>query len=435
MPNVIVIGAQWGDEGKGKIIDLLTSQAQHVVRAQGGNNAGHTIVIGKEEYKLHLIPSGILHSHTQCYIGSGTVIDPEVLHNEYTLLQAKGVSLKNRLWISPYAHVIFPYHKILDSLLEKRKGSQAIGTTGKGIGPCYVDKVQRIGIRMAELIIPEVFASKLKETLKWKNEELQQLYHSEPLAFDPIYSAYCQFADAFRSLVVDIETTLFNATKRDDYILFEGAQGSLLDITMGTYPFVTSCSTLSAGICTGAAIGPTAIDHTLGVFKVYTTRVGNGPMPTEIKSGEISFDHHCAREFGTTTGRKRRIGWFDAVLARASIRFNGVNTLALTKLDILDEMSEIKIGVGYRLNGQTLLTLPTTAAEWSKIEPVYEIFPGWESSTTDILSFDALPLNAKHYLKRIEELCETPIAMISTGPARHQAIIITDPFQSTLEMA
>lgn len=428
MPSVIVVGAQWGDEGKGKIIDLLTEHAQHIVRAQGGNNAGHTILIGQEEYKLHLIPSGILHPHTQCYIGAGTVIDPEVLICELNQLQERGASVNGRLWISPRAHVIFPYHKKLDLLFEKRKGPFSIGTTGKGIGPCYADKANRIGICLGEMLRPDIFAKVLKFGLSLKNEEFAKIYQTEVLSFESIYEPYQRFAEFLKPFVKDIEEDVYQAIKSGANILFEGAQGTFLDLTSGTYPYVTSSNTVASGICVGAGIGPNHIDHTLGVIKAYTTRVGNGPFPTEVPEEETFLNHVQAREFGTTTGRKRRIGWFDAILAKTAVRLNSLNSLALTKLDILDTLAEIKVCIGYTLEGKKINYLPSLIDDVEKVKPIYETLPGWQKSTTLIKRHEDLPTEAKKYLKFIEELCEIPISIISTGPSRECTMILKNPF-------
>lgn len=433
MPSVIVVGAQWGDEGKGKIIDILTSKARHIVRAQGGNNAGHTILIGKEEYKLHLIPSGILHSHTQCYIGAGTVLDPEVLIQEIQSLESRGYDLKKRLWISPAAHVIFPYHKKIDLLLEKKKGERSIGTTGRGIGPCYADKANRLGIRIGELIRSDLFSTALKSVLILKNEELQLLYGAEPFSYDSILQEYNDYAKLLTPYVADFEYGISEAIKNNENVLFEGAQGTFLDITSGTYPFVTSSNTVAAGICVGAGIGPSHIHHTLGVVKAYTTRVGNGPLPSEVEDNQTFLDHRQAREYGTTTGRKRRIGWFDAVLVKTAVRLNGLQSMALTKLDILDNISEIKICTGYYLHNQLVHNLPTIANDFALLKPVYETLPGWNTPTSAITEYDALPINAKNYLKRIEELCGIPISLISIGPGRENTIILKDVFSEQSE--
>jgi adenylosuccinate synthase len=428
MPSIIVVGAQWGDEGKGKVIDILTSKALHIVRAQGGNNAGHTVIIGEEEYKLHLIPSGILHPHTQCYIGAGTVIDPEVLIFEMNTLESRGINLSERLWISPAAHIIFPYHRKLDLLLEKKKGPRAIGTTGRGIGPCYADKANRIGIRLAELLHPNLFSTLLKSALEIKNEEIVKLYDGEALSYEEIFLEYSRYAEHLKPFVANVEELVEKAVSKNANVLFEGAQGTFLDTTLGTYPFVTSTSTTAGGICTGAGIGPSSIDHTLGVIKAYTTRVGLGPLPSEVKEGEEFLDHYQAREFGSTTRRKRRIGWFDAVIARTSTKLNGLNSIAVTKLDILDNLEEIKICVAYTLDGKKVERLPYLVEEQESTVPIYETLPGWKTPTKDVKEYESLPENAKKYLKRIETLTGVPISMISVGAERDQTIILQDLF-------
>jgi adenylosuccinate synthase len=430
MPQVILIGAQWGDEGKGKIIDILTAQAKHVVRSQGGNNAGHTVIIDKEEYKLHLIPSGILHPHTHCYIGAGTVIDPEVLIQEIEALESRGIHIKGRLWISPSAHVIFPYHRTLDLLLEQKKGERSIGTTGRGIGPCYADKSSRLGIRMGELVRPDIFGKVLRSVLQLKNEELTKLFGAEKMSYDDMHKRYSQFAETLKPFISNVEEQVNLAIENKENVLFEGAQGTFLDISLGTYPFVTSSNTIAGGICAGAGVGPTRIDHTIGVIKAYTTRVGNGPLPTEVQEDESFLDHHQAREYGTTTGRKRRIGWFDAVLARTAVRLNGIDSIALTKLDILDHLDNIKICVGYQIHGTRLNHIPCLTEDLEKIVPIYETFPGWKTSTSDIDNYNDLPANAKKYLAKIEQLCGAPISMISLGPQRDRTIILKDIFST-----
>jgi adenylosuccinate synthase len=430
MPSVIVVGAQWGDEGKGKIIDILTSQAKHIVRAQGGNNAGHTIIIGQEEYKLHLIPAGILQPHTICYISAGTVIDPEVLISEMQGLEARGIRVKGRLWISPAAHVIFPYHRQLDLCLERTKGERSIGTTGRGIGPCYADKANRLGIRIGELMRPDLFPKILKSVLQIKNEELSKLYEAEKINYDDLYKKYSGLADLLKPFLSNVEESVNKVLESGENILFEGAQGTFLDITCGTYPFVTSSNTIAGGICVGAGVGPSSIDHTLGVIKAYTTRVGNGPLPTEAKEEEHFLDHHQAREFGTTTGRKRRIGWFDAVLAKTAVRLNGLQSLALTKLDVLDDLENIKVCVGYQINGKKNDHLPALAEDLECVSPIYETLPGWKQSTKDVATFEDLPQNAKNYIRYIETVCGIPVSMLSIGPQRDKTIIFKDVFTS-----
>lgn len=434
MPSAIVIGTQWGDEGKGKIVDLLTHNARHIVRSQGGNNAGHTVLVGNEEYRLHLIPSGILHPHTQCYIGAGTVIDPEVLLEEINTLQSKGISLQNRLWISPAAHLIFSYHRQLDALYEQRKGSLAIGTTGRGIGPCYADKANRIGIRVGEWIRPDIFPETLKQAIAIKNTELVNLYQAAPVDFDDLLKHYSALAAKLKPYVGEVEEKIYLAQKNDDNILFEGAQGTFLDITSGTYPFVTSSSTTASGICAGAGVGPKSIHHCLGVIKAYTTRVGKGPLPTEILDNPLLFDHKKAREFGTTTGRKRRIGWFDGVLANAAMKLNSLDSLALTKLDVLDHLDTIKICTGYLLNGDIHKTFPPLAHDLAKVSPIYEEMPGWKQPTHAATRLEELPKAARAYLDRIESICGAPLSLISVGPERKQTIILKNIFALELQL-
>ena len=418
--SIAVIGMQWGDEGKGKIIDLLSEKANHIARAQGGNNAGHTIVAGGEEFRFHLIPSGILYPHTQCYIGGGTVLDPASLLSEIEGLKRHKIHFEKRLHISRYAHVVLPYHKLLDALSEKSKGSSAVGTTGRGIGPCYADKVNRIGIRVADLISPSSFRSKLQSVLEIKNRELETIYGQPPLNFETIFQEYEQFALLLKPYAAPVEELLYEASKRGEKILFEGAQGALLDVSFGTYPFVTSSSTLSGGVCSGFGFGPSKIEMTIGVAKAYTTRVGNGPFPTELEGGEAALfpDHSTAREVGTTTGRKRRIGWLDTFLLRHTICLNGADCLALTKLDILDHLEEIKICVGYK----GISSFPATLEELNAAEPIYEICPGWKENISAVTLYDQLPENAKKYLRRIEALCGTPISILSVGPDREKTL-------------
>lgn len=425
MPSVILVGAQWGDEGKGKIIDILTATAQHVVRPQGGNNAGHTIIVDDQEYKLHLIPSGILHQHTQCYLGAGTAIDPEVLLQEIDNLQSRGIPVKGRLWISPAAHIIFPYHRILDLALEQRKGERSIGTTGRGIGPCYADKANRLGIRMGDLIRPDIFPRILRSVLALKNEEIVKLYGGEKLSFDETFQQYTRLAEMLKPYVSNVEETINQALDNEENVLFEGAQGTFLDISLGTYPYVTSSNTISGGLCTGAGVGPSRIDHTIGIVKAYTTRVGNGPLPSEE---EFLLNHEMAREYGTTTGRKRRTGWFDAVLAKTAVRLNGLQSIALTKLDILDQLDTIKICVAYQFNGKRYDHILSNTEDLEKVLPIYETMPGWKTSTSDIEDYHQLPENAKNYLRKIEELCKVPISIISLGPERERTILLKDLF-------
>jgi adenylosuccinate synthase len=424
MSGVIVVGIQWGDEGKGKMIDLLAEHAGHVVRAQGGNNAGHTIKIGDEEFRFHLVPSGVLYPHVHCYIGGGTVIDPDVLIKEMQGLEARGIKLQGRLSISPYAHVILPYHRELDRLYEQQKGSGSIGTTGRGIGPCYADKALRIGIRMGELLNREILEKRLALAVNIKNQELEKIFHVCRVDYESLLHEYLSFGQKLAPFIISFENELDAFLKKGADVLFEGAHGSLLDTTFGTYPFVTSSPTLAGGICAGAGVGPTRIGHTLGVVKAYTTRVGNGPLPSKLSLEEERLfpDSSSAREIGTTTGRKRRMGWFDAMIVRFTAHLNGVDSIALTKLDILDQLKEIKICTGYRLHGKMLDAPPVIPEEMEAVEPVYEIVPGWQSSTCDIERREDLPKNALKYLERVEKLCDTPISILSLGPERHRTL-------------
>ncbi len=420
MPSVAVIGMQWGDEGKGKVVDLLSESAVHIARAQGGNNAGHTIVAGGREFRFHLIPSGILYPHTKCYIGGGTVVDPKGLLAEMETLRHHGIAYEKRLFISPYAHVIFPYHRILDELAE---GVRAIGTTKRGIGPCYVDKVGRLGLRMADLISGD-FAGKLAKTLHWKNLELEKMHGHPPLPIQDILSEYVPYALQLAPFVAPVEEMLYKAAKQGERMLFEGAQGSLLDVTFGTYPFVTSSCTIAGGISAGLGLGPTMIDRVIGVTKAYTTRVGNGPFVTELSRQELGLfpDHIAAREIGVTTGRKRRLGWFDAPLLSHTIHLNGVDSLAIMKLDILDALDEIRICVGYKIGKKELHTFPATIEELAQVQPIYETLPGWKSPIGSIRLYDELPRAARSYIRRIEEICGIPASLVSVGPSREETL-------------
>lgn len=429
MSGVIVVGLQWGDEGKGKVVDLLSKNAAHIVRGQGGNNAGHTIKIGNQEFAFHLIPSGILYSHTRCYIGGGTVIDPSVLLEEMQRLEQRQISYQGRLFVSGYAHIIFSYHRLIDRASEKRKGDLAIGTTGRGIGPCYVDRSARIGIRMCELVDPETLYQRLDGVIPKKNAELAA-FGEPPLNLDQIYSVYNEYGQRLKEFVGDVEIDIARALKKGEGVLFEGAHGTFLDLGFGTYPFVTSSSTIASGVCGGVGIGPTKIKHTLGVLKSYTTRVGNGPLPTEFSMSEqgLFLDHLHAREVGTTTGRKRRMGWLDGVLAKFAVDLSGADSLAITKLDVLDSLSEIKVCVGYRLKGKTLTSPPALVEDWEKIEPIYETMEGWKKSTKNVRKLDELPYEARKYLDKIEDLCAIPISIVSIGPERESTLMLQEVF-------
>lgn len=427
MTGVIVIGSQWGDEGKGKIIDLLSSEADLVVRSQGGNNAGHTIIVKNQEFKFHLIPSGVLYPSVQCYVTGGVVIDPSVLIREIQDLEEQGISLKGRLSISSFAHLIMPYHRDLDLWQESLKGSLSIGTTGKGIGPCYADKANRIGIQLGELLDFSSFERHLEQVISFKNLEVKHVFQKPLIDVELIkeeYKGYASFLKPYISSTAEKEVS--QALKMQKKVLFEGAHGTYLDQTFGTYPYVTSSSTIAAGVAAGAGIGPSKIDHVIGVVKAYTTRVGNGPLPTALTEEEsLSFLSNAeAREVATTTGRMRRMGWFDAPLVKQALRLNGADSMALMKLDVLDSLAEIKICIGYRLEGKLIEDLPSQTKDWEKMEAVYETLPGWNQSTKEVTSYNELPEKAVKYLQRIEELCECPISILSYGPQREKTIHI-----------
>jgi adenylosuccinate synthase len=426
LANVIVIGAQWGDEGKGKITDLLSRSADVVVRYQGGVNAGHTIVVKDRTFKLHLIPSGILYPNTECIIGCGTVIDPEVLLTELDKLKDLGVSTKNLL-ISETAHVTMPYHRLIDQATEERRGSHKIGTTGRGIGPTYADKSERTGIRILDLMDKTGLTEQLEWIINYKNVILEKLYNLPPLNPQQVIEKYLEYAERLRPYVVDTSLKIYDAVQRRRNILFEGAQGTLLDLDHGTYPYVTSSNPVAGGACVGTGLGPTMIDRVIGVSKAYTTRVGEGPFPTEI-CGELG-DLLCDRgaEFGTTTGRRRRCGWFDAVIGRYAVRVNGMDCLAITKLDVLDELDEIKVCMAYDIDGERCEHFPRNSRQFARCHPIYKTLPGWRVSTSHCRSLEDLPRQALDYLKFLAELMEVPIAIVSLGASRDQTIIVEDP--------
>jgi adenylosuccinate synthase len=426
LANVVVIGAQWGDEGKGKITDLLSKSADVVVRYQGGVNAGHTVVVKDQTFKLHLIPSGILYPDTECIIGSGTVIDPRGLIEELDQLEALNISTENLL-ISETAHVTMPYHRLLDQASEERRGSYKIGTTGRGIGPTYADKSERTGIRVIDLMDSEGLKEQLRWTISYKNVILEKLYELPPLDADAVIAEYLGYAERLRPHVVDSSLKIYDAVQKRRNILFEGAQGTLLDLDHGTYPYVTSSNPVAGGACVGSGVGPTMIDRVIGVAKAYTTRVGEGPFPTELsgRMGELLCDRGA--EFGTTTGRKRRCGWFDAVIGRYAVRINGLDCLAITKLDVLDELEEINVCVAYEIDGQRCHDFPSNARDFARCKPIYKTLPGWKQSTDHCRSLDDLPRQALDYLKFLAELMEVPIAIVSLGASRDQTIIVEDP--------
>jgi adenylosuccinate synthase len=429
MPNIIVVGAQWGDEGKGKIIDILSKYADVVARYQGGHNAGHTVVVNEEEFILHLIPSGILHREKICIIGNGVVIDPEALIEEIEGLENRGVVIKGNLFISKNAHIIMPYHRIIDTESERSKGSKSIGTTGRGIGPAYVDKMARVGIRMIDLLEPQIFREKLEANISHINNLLHTIYKTDRLDIEEIFSKYLGYAERIRIYISDVSMLVNKYITEGKSILFEGAQGTLLDVDHGTYPYVTSSNATAGGACTGLGIGPTKIDGVLGVSKVYTTRVGGGPFPTELKDEIGESLRLKGREYGATTGRPRRCGWLDTVLVRYSARINGLNGIALTKLDILDEYPEIKICVGYKYKGKTYNDMPHEHEVLWGCEPIYEKMHGWQESTSGIRNFDSLPENARAYIRRIEDLVGVRIDILSTSQKRDDTIILRNPFK------
>jgi len=426
LANVIVIGAQWGDEGKGKITDLLSRSADVVVRYQGGNNAGHTVVVGDRTFKLHLIPSGILYPKTECIIASGTVIDPKVLLEEVDRLKDLGISTEN-LFIAETAHVTMPYHRVLDRASEDQRAEHKIGTTGRGIGPTYADKSERVGIRVIDLMDEKRLAKKLRWAIEQKNIVLQKLYNLEPLDAEAIIEEYRGYADRLRHHVVDASLKIDAAIRERRNILFEGAQGTLLDLDHGTYPYVTSSNPVAGGACIGAGVGPTCIDRVIGVAKAYTTRVGEGPFPTELHDDIGNHIGEVGAEFGTTTGRKRRCGWFDGVIGRYAVRINGLDCLAVTKLDVLDDLEEIKVCTAYELDGKVTRDFPSDARAFARAIPIYETLPGWKQSTSECKTVEELPTEAKEYLKFLADLTGTPIAIISLGASRGQTIIVEDP--------
>tara|TARA_Y100001978_G_scaffold20103_2_gene16087 strand:+ start:1408 stop:2718 length:1311 start_codon:yes stop_codon:yes gene_type:complete len=426
LANVVVIGAQWGDEGKGKITDLLSRSADIVVRYQGGVNAGHTIVVDNKVLKLHLIPSGILYQDTTCLIGSGTVVDPKVLLKEIDMLRENGIDISG-LKISSTSHVTMPYHRILDEAMENERGLHKIGTTGRGIGPTYADKSQRNGVRVRDLLDKKRLTDVLEIPLKEKNGLLEKIYNIKPLNKEDIINEYLEFGIRLKQHVVDCTRTIHSASINKKNILFEGAQGTLLDLDHGTYPYVTSSNPISGGACVGAGVGPTLIDRVIGVAKAYTTRVGEGPFPTELQ-GSIN-DQLCDRggEFGTTTGRRRRCGWFDGIIGKYAVQVNGLDCLAITKLDVLDELDEIQVCTAYELNGNEIDYFPTNADDLKKCKPIFKKLPGWQCSTADCRKLSDLPDGAMNYLRFLAELMEVPIAIVSLGANRDQTIVIEDP--------
>lgn len=422
MPTKVVIGAQWGDEGKGKIIDILSSESDVVVRSSGGNNAGHTVEANGEQYKLHLIPSGILNPATLCLVGCGVVVDPKVILEEIDMLTSRGVDVSN-LKIDARAHMIMPYHIELDSLSEASRGKGDIGTTKRGIGPCYMDKAERCGIRMHEFVDEAVFRERFKANLEKKNLIIEKVYGGQSLKYEDYIDEYVTYAKRLAPYMADCTILLYSAIKENKKVLFEGAQGTLLDLDLGTYPFVTSSHPISGGVCIGSGIGPTLIDECIGVVKSYTTRVGKGPFPTELFDETGDKIRNRGNEFGTTTGRPRRCGWFDAVIVRFAVRTSGLNSIALNKVDTLSGFDKLKICTGYELDGKIITDFPYSLDLLAKCTPVYEELDGWTEDISQCTSFDELPENAKKYISRVEELCETRVSMVGVGPNRTQNLV------------
>ncbi|WP_295156854.1 adenylosuccinate synthase [uncultured Brachyspira sp.] len=427
MASIIIVGTQWGDEGKGKIVDYLADKCEYIVRSHGGSNAGHTVMVNNVKYKLRLLPSGILHKDKICVIGNGVVIEPKVFLSEIDDLMKKNVNISN-LKISDRAHIIMPYHKILDEMQEADLGENKLGTTKNGIGPCYMDKASRLGIRICDIINKETFKKKLKFNVELKNKLLKKLYNHEGVDYDNLLKEYLEYADRLKPYIADTSIILNKAVKENKNILFEGAQATMLDLDYGTYPFVTSSNPSAGGACTGSGIGPSKIDNVIGVVKAYSTRVGEGPFPSELFDDVGQFIRDKGGEYGTVTGRARRCGWLDACVVKYASYVNGLDSIALTRLDILDELDKLKICIAYKYEGKILEGYPADLEILSKAEPVYEEFDGWKTSIKDIREYDKLPENAKKYLKRLSEIIETDISIVSVGAEREETIIVKDIF-------
>jgi adenylosuccinate synthase len=427
--NVVVIGTQWGDEGKGKVVDWLTDHAKGVVRFQGGHNAGHTLIINGKKTVLRLIPSGIMRPDVLCYIGNGVVLSPEALLTEIAELESAGLDVASRLRISEACPLILAYHVAIDQAREKRQGSGKIGTTGRGIGPAYEDKVARRALRLQDLFLPERFRERLTEVLDYQNFVLTKYLNADPVDLEAVFDSAMALAPRIKPMVADVPRCLYDAQQAGENLLFEGAQGALLDVDHGTYPFVTSSNCVAGAAAAGAGVGPQSLQYVLGITKAYTTRVGSGPFPTELFDEVGRHLAEKGKEFGSVTGRPRRCGWFDAAALKRSIQINGVSGLCITKLDVLDEVDIVKLGVGYRVDGKAIDILPFGATNITALEPVYEELPGWKQSTYGISSYDDLPEGARRYLDRLAEVCNVPIDMISTGPDRDQTIVRKHPFE------
>lgn len=428
MGNFVIVGTQWGDEGKGKIVDLLAEHADYVVRFQGGNNAGHTMVVNGEQFISHLVPSGILQNKT-CFIGNGLVVDPEVLVSEINYLKSKGVDVcPEKLRISEKAQMIMPYHKSLDHAREAKKGKEKIGTTGRGIGPCYEDKVARVGIRFLELLTPDRFAERVRTVLDEKNFQLTKYFGVDPVDPETVIKEYLEYAEILAPYITDTSVEIMTGIQNEKNVLFEGAQGTHLDIDHGTYPFVTSSSCVSGNACCGSGVGPKDITGVIGIVKAYTTRVGAGPFPTELEDETGNYIQEKGAEFGATTGRRRRCGWLDMVILRNASRLNGLTGIVITKMDVLGGLETLNICTGYEVNGEVIDTFPADLDILAQCKPVYEEHPGWDEDISTIKRFKDLPLNAKLYVQRIEELSRVPVDIVSVGPGREETIVISNPF-------
>lgn len=427
--SIVILGTQWGDEGKGKIVDVLSSAADRVVRFQGGHNAGHTLVIGERKLVLHLIPSGILHEGARCLIGNGVVVAPDALLKEIEHLESQGIPVRERMAISAACPLIMPYHIAMDNARESASGKRAIGTTGRGIGPAYEDKAARRGLRVADVLDSARLKDKLESILDYYNFVLKHYYKASEVNTEEVFEQAQRMVDWMAPLVADVTAELHQARKEGKKIVFEGAQGSLLDIDQGTYPYVTSSNTTVGGVCTGSGIAPRDIDYVLGITKAYTTRVGSGPFPTELHDDVGELLGKRGNEFGATTGRKRRCGWLDAVALSRMVQLNGIDGLCITKLDVLDTFETIKVCTAYKVDGELITGFPTDTEAWDRLEPVYEEHSGWDGNTRGIRSYDELPQQAKDYLKRLEELVGAPVHILSTGPERDENVIIKHPLE------
>jgi len=431
MSSVVVIGSQWGDEGKGKIVDLLTEYSDYIVRFQGGNNAGHTLVVDGRKYIFHIIPSGILYENKMCMIGNGVIIDPEVLLREMDQLREKQLEVTpDKLMISENSHLIMPYHSRLDQAKEAALSeAKKIGTTGRGIGPCYMDKVGRTGIKVGDLFDQQLFREKLEAALEEKNFLLQQKYNSEPVVLEEVYRAFMEYAAKLEPFVGNVSVVLDQARRNGKNILFEGAQGTQLDIDHGTYPFVTSSNTIAGNACNGSGFGPAHIDSVVGIMKAYTTRVGAGPFPTELFDEVGNQLQEKGHEFGATTGRKRRCGWLDGVVAQDAVRLNGLTGFAITKLDVLSGQKKIKMATSYQLGGKSVHAMPTNISQAAAVQPVYEEIAGWDEDIAGVRNFDDLPVAAKDYIRRIEDFTEVKAQIVSVGPDRNETFMLENPFE------